>query len=220
MLILKALYKLYFVIALTTVLAMTGVLYFKEIQPRLNYLDMLVFKQIKQNNTILIPKIINFGNLTEAKAKLTLANPNETFRIYIESLGGDAAESIEMAKTLKNSKTVSICSVNNYAYSGAAIILMGCDYVDIPDDAYVMFHGPRVVLLGFTFQLLYGQDNATDRYLKGFYGELRKLNVHNILTGPEWAAMIHGKDIYLTGKQIKERINASKTLTQKTIESK
>ena len=152
-----------------------------------------------------IGHINNFFNEEKIIHILDTAAKDDIVRVYINSQGGVAYKAYKIIHAIERTKA-QIHMYINQAYSAAALIATAGDKIYYKEDSYLMFHLVRTsdclayFLIG-EYCILELDHTAQQRYLKYFNTYAKKF-----LTNAEYKAMLNGKDIYISGKQLEQRL--------------
>lgn len=128
------------------------------------------------------------------------AEKGTTVHIYLSSHGGSVAHMLQIITAIQTSKADVIIHVDGFAFSAAAIITFAGNDVVIPDDALVMFHVARyntpkgTVLLPLNHPVQQHLIKMMDKY------------AGHVLTDLDVRRVLNGEDVFISGKEIKRRL--------------
>lgn len=140
--------------------------------------------------------------------EISEAKKGDRITVYINSPGGDADVGIRISKAIKGSQAEVTCKVRKLAASAAAVILASCHKVQIPDDAFILFHTVRLFdILGHP---IFSDDPSLPEDVRKVmiaYVVQAKNMMAPVLT--QWqirAIVFYNLDIWMSGQQYKEQL--------------
>jgi hypothetical protein len=149
---------------------------------------------------------------------LNNASEKDTVRIMVDSPGGNVKAGAKLIKAMQNTKAaVVIIEVEFEADSMAAMILGYADRVEIPDYGMVMFHT-------MSYDNIPLIDSSPVPWVSETFRIVEAMLIDssgNVLTRAEIDAIgQHGFEVYLTGKEYKERRYKNKFPTKQEIQQR
>ena len=130
------------------------------------------------------------------------ASPNDIVKIYINSEGGDLFTSIQFLRIINECPATVIGSVEGACMSAATIIFLSCSAFEVSSHSNFMFHNYSGLVVGkggemkdqLAFEAKWSED-----LMRSVYADF--------LTENEIASILDGKDIWMNGTQVVERLN-------------
>lgn len=137
------------------------------------------------------------------------ASPHDIIYLHLNSEGGDAFTAIQFMRVLSESEATVITSAEGFCASAATMLFLCGDQCEVSDHAVFMFHTFSSFSYGkssemfaqVTMERSWGEKMVTDIY-KGFFNE------------DEITALLDGKDYWMEGAEVVERLTARKALLE------
>lgn len=127
--------------------------------------------------------------------------------LYINSGGGDVFAGTAIHNMIKRHDAKTIGHVDGVAASIASVILMACDEIEVPANAYVMIHRP----MGGTFGNVDDHLKMCDILETIEDGIINTYQLHTDLEKEELSAMMEA-ETWMTGDQFAEKFAKGVTL--------
>lgn len=128
--------------------------------------------------------------------------------VYINSGGGDVFAGTAIHNMLKRHEGKTVGHVDGVAASIASVILMACDEIVVPANAYVMIHRPMCSVYGNTEDLLHTCD-VLETIEEGI---INTYQLHSDLSRDELSAAM-AAETWMTGDQFAESFGKNVTVT-------
>ncbi len=128
---------------------------------------------------------------------------NQLVRVYVRGFGGDTMIGTELINAMNSTKAHLEVIVSADCYSMHSIIAISqAHHLTIEDGVQFMFHEGQLGMEG-------GLDNV-ERALQSNKHTERELDkyVQPFLTDEEYSDMIRGRDVYVTGEEMRHRIKS------------
>jgi ATP-dependent Clp protease protease subunit len=129
------------------------------------------------------------------------AGENDVVKIHINSPGGDLNTSIQLIRAMNECKGTIVASVEGECISAATMILMHADMIEISDYSIFMFHNYSGGAIGKGGEIY---DKVT--FEKPWIESIMRDCYANFLTDDEIERMLDGKDYWMTGDEVLDRI--------------
>lgn len=133
--------------------------------------------------------------------KIRNAEEEDVVNVYINSPGGYVSTAINICNVLKMSSANVIAHLEGDACSAAAVILLSCNNIIIYEDTIVMLHNYSGDFSGKGHEIRDHFHSVDKRDTEWLAKAARR-----ILTEEEVDAMIEGKDFWIKGEEVAERI--------------
>lgn len=128
--------------------------------------------------------------------------------VYINSGGGDVFAGTAIHNMLKRHEGKTVGHVDGVAASIASVILMACDEIVVPANAYVMIHRPMCSVYGNTEDMLHTCD-VLETIEEGI---INTYQLHSDLSRDELSAAM-AAETWMTGDQFAEAFGKNVTVT-------
>jgi ATP-dependent protease ClpP protease subunit len=130
------------------------------------------------------------------------ATDQDTVKIYINSPGGNLHTAIQFLRVLSECDAHVVTSAEGACMSAATIIFLCGDSIEVTPHSLFMFHNYSGGAIGKGGELY---DQAVFERMWSL--ELFREVYTNFLTDAELAAMLDGKDVWLTSAEVSDRLN-------------
>lgn len=133
---------------------------------------------------------------------IRMAGENDIVRIHINSPGGNLNSTIQLMRAIQDSPATVITSVEGECMSAATMIFLSGDMAEISEHSMFMFHnysGGTIGKGGEMLDQLQYQHEWSNRLFREVY--------EAFLTEEEIDLMVNGKDLWMTGEEVTERLN-------------
>lgn len=131
------------------------------------------------------------------------AKPNDTIKIYINSIGGNLYTALQFLRCLGETEAHVITSVEGACMSAATMVFLSGHSYEVTPHSLFMFHNYSAGVFGKGGEM-YDQLQFERAWSEKFMSEVYK----DFLTTEEIQAMLNNKDIWMTSEQVLERIQA------------
>ncbi len=165
-------------------------LYFSRSESRQNY-DIYLLGEIKSPE-----------HYMEVFNVIQTATAHDVVNLYINSGGGDFWTAMQFISTIAKAECHIHASIEGEAHSAASMIFLACHTYSVPDFASMLCHYFSSGYYGKGEEIAQWSHHV-ERHYKKIFKDLYK----NFLTDAEIDDMINGKDYWLTGVDIVERLN-------------
>jgi ATP-dependent protease ClpP protease subunit len=145
--------------------------------------------------------------------QIRTAGENDIIMIYINSYGGDAASAIQFLRVFSESRATIVASVEGDCMSAATFLFLAATYQEISDHSRFMFHNYSGGHFGKGGELY---DAVT--YSRPWSEELMKSVYKDFFSEDEIKAMLDNRDLWLTGKEVAERLTKRTEIRAKEAE--
>lgn len=148
------------------------------------------------------------GEITEPEnyidwfEKIRTAGSNDVIRIHINSRGGDLMTAIQFMQVMAETEAHIIASVEGACMSAATLIFLCADSYEVHEHSMFMFHNYSGGSFGKGGEM-YDELSYMKKWSDNFFGKTYK----DFLTKEEIDTMFLGKDIYMTGVEVAERLD-------------
>jgi len=129
------------------------------------------------------------------------SSDTDVVMLHINSYGGDLFTAIQFLRVLSETKATVVASVEGACMSAATIIFMAAKHFEISSHSMFMFHNYSGVSLGKGGEMY---DNVIHQ--RKWSENLWKDVYAGFLTDVEITAMLHNKDIWMTGEEVTKRL--------------
>ena len=133
---------------------------------------------------------------------IRMAGENDIVRIHINSPGGNLNTTIQLMRAIQDSEATVITSVEGECMSAATLIFLTGDMAEISPHSMFMFHNYSGGTIGKGGEML---DQL--QYQHDWSNKLFREVYEAFLTEEEIDDMIKGKDLWMTGDEVTERLN-------------
>jgi ATP-dependent Clp protease protease subunit len=129
------------------------------------------------------------------------ATENDIIKIHINSTGGNLNTTIQLIRAMAECKGTIVASVEGECISAATMILMNTDMIEISDYSIFMFHNYSGGAIGKGGEIY---DKVT--FEKPWIESIMRDCYTGFLTDEEIERMLDGKDFWMTGDEVLERV--------------
>ena len=159
------------------------------------------------NFTIFITNTIDYelNNYLMFTKLLKNVVKNSIIDIYINTCGGFVSSGVYLISAMEQCRCKIITHVPNFAASMGAVIMLFGDEMRIDDDATIMFHGVQSNCYGNIADMISNMNNLSNYDDK----MLKKALDKKVITSNEFKDLKDGKDLFLLGRTVNERINSN-----------
>lgn len=138
------------------------------------------------------------------------AGENDLIVLHINSEGGHLYTAIQFMRVLAETKATVIASVEGACMSAATVIFLCSSSYEISNHSMFMFHNYSGAAIGKGNEM--HEQLAFERlWSKNFFTEVYK----NFLTEKEIEDLLNGKDFWMTGQEVAERLKTRQEANQK-----
>jgi|TARA_R110000851_G_scaffold230898_10_gene383761 ATP-dependent protease ClpP protease subunit len=138
------------------------------------------------------------------------ATKEDVIKIYINSEGGNMDTALQFTRVLQESQAYIIASVEGCCMSAATIILLCANSYEISSNSMFMFHNYSGGVVGKGGEM-YDNVMYERKWSEGFLNEVYV----NFLDEAEIQSMLDNKDIWLTSREVSERLNNLADINEK-----
>lgn len=149
--------------------------------------------------TFLITGEFNDTLLEKAANELGSLPDNSKIQIIIDSPGGLVYVEQFIVNLIKMKNLSTTCLVPAYAASAAAMTALSCDVLDTPDTSIFVFH------MKFKIDALGNKVRTSQMILEEILADGPVMK--KIMTEKQYQEWLNGGDIFISGKQLKEKLN-------------
>lgn len=148
------------------------------------------------------------GEITEAEnyidwfEKIRTAGPNDIIRIHINSRGGHLETAIQFMQVMHETDAHIIASVEGACMSAATLIFLCADSYEVQEHSMFMFHNYSAGSIGKGGEM-YDEVSYMKKWSDNFFRKVYK----DFLSSEEIDSMFLGKDLWLTGLEVADRLN-------------
>lgn len=142
------------------------------------------------------------------------ANETDVIKIYINSPGGHVFTAIQFMRALKESSAKIVMSVEGECASAATMIFLCGDSFEVSEHSMFMFHNYSSGVFGKggeMFDQLKHERKWSESLLRDIYADF--------LTEEEIVSILDNKDIWMTGDEVIERLQAKKLVLEADAEA-
>jgi ATP-dependent Clp protease, protease subunit len=121
--------------------------------------------------------------------------------IHINSEGGNAFAAIQFLRVLRETKAVTVSSVEGLCMSAATMIFMGTRHHEITEHSMFLFHNYSGISIGKggeMFDMVNHSREWSEKLLRSVY--------KSFLNEEEIGDILKGKDLYMTGEEVSRRM--------------
>jgi len=137
---------------------------------------------------------------------LAKSGPDDVIEININSPGGMVDTAIAICEAMRNSQATIVTHVDGVAASAASLILLCGEYIYCGPHAEIMIHSGTTGYFGEPEKI-----RKEAKFYEGRLAGIMKDYYSKFFTDEEIDEVIEGKDLYLTGEDMNERLrNACK----------
>ena len=140
------------------------------------------------------------------------ASENDIIVIHINSEGGNLFTAIQFLRVMKETKALTIASVEGMCMSAATLIFLSAMSHEITDHSVFLFHNFSTMMMGKGHELY---DLAT--HSRTWSSDLLKDVYKNFLTAEEISSVLDGKDLYMTSQTVVERMKSRQIQLQESM---
>ena len=158
----------------------------------------------------LVGVIEDASEYTEWFNQIRHCGPNDTVKIYINSVGGDLWTAIQFMRVIKECKAPVVASVEGACMSAATIVFLMSDQFEITPHSMFMFHNYSGGTMGKGGEMI-DQIKHERKWSEKLMTEVYK----NFLKPNEIDAILNNKDIWMTGEEVVARLNTRKKILDK-----
>lgn len=134
--------------------------------------------------------------------KIRNAAPNDLIRIIINSGGGDFYTAMQLVGCLEQTQAHTIGIIDGECHSAASFIFLQCREFEVPEYASMLCHYYTTGHSGKGHEI-----KSWQNYFEPFIADLFTNIYQDFCTPKEIEDMINGKDLWLRGTEIIERLN-------------
>lgn len=189
----------------------------------MNNLDMVIPKAfynrpVSNMSSFYMYEVESAEKYTDWFEAIRQANEHDIIKIHINSPGGNLNTALQLMRCIDETEATVICSVEGECMSAATMILMRADMVEISKHSMFMFHnysGGAIGKGGEMFEKITFEKPWIENIMRDIYADF--------LTEDEIDKMLDGKDYWMTGDEVEQRLvkRAEKLQEQqKELESK
>ena len=165
---------------------------------------ILVREETSRLYTIRLSRpITEADDFEEEFAVLATAGPQDVVRILINSDGGSVATALLLIKAIRECEAHTIAYIGFMCASSASAIALACDEWEIDDNSSFMIHTATYGVYGKA-QEVKSQQKHLDKMINRFV----ETTYAGFLTAEEIAEVIEGKDFWIEGEELAERLTA------------
>lgn len=142
------------------------------------------------------------------------ANETDVIKIYINSPGGHVFTAIQFMRALKESSAKIVMSVEGECASAATMIFLCGDSFEVSEHSMFMFHNYSSGVFGKggeMFDQLKHERKWSESLLRDIYADF--------LAEEEIVSILDNKDIWMTGDEVIERLQAKKLVLEADAEA-
>lgn len=165
---------------------------------------ILVREETSRLYTIRLSRTITEADDFEEEFQvLAAAGPMDTVRILINSDGGSVATALLLCKAIQECEAHTIAFVGFMCASSATAIALACSEWEIDDNSSFMLHTATYGAYGKAPEVaaqVKHMDKMINRFVENTYT--------GFLTTEEIVAMIDGKDYWMEGEELAQRLTA------------
>jgi ATP-dependent protease ClpP protease subunit len=141
------------------------------------------------------------GEYNELCDKIITAQRHQTIELYINTPGGTIDSALMVIDAIAATKAKVTAHLSGTVASAGTILALACPKIEVPDSLIFMIHNYSAGAAGKGHEMKARQE-FIDRHLgkvfKGFY--------EGFLTSEEITEVIDGKDMWLSGEEVRERL--------------
>jgi ATP-dependent protease ClpP protease subunit len=129
------------------------------------------------------------------------AGEHDIIKIHINSPGGNLNTALQLMRCIDECEATVICSVEGECMSAATMVLMRADMVEISKHSMFMFHnysGGAIGKGGEMFEKITFEKPWIEGIMRDIYADF--------LTEDEIEKMLDGKDFWMTGDEVQQRL--------------
>lgn len=141
------------------------------------------------------------ANYIEWFEEIRSAGEHDTIVIHINSEGGNLFTAIQFMRCMAECRGTIIASVEGMCMSAATVIFLSAGAFEISKHSRFLFHNYRMAMGGKGGEL-YDQVSSDKEWSSELWSEIYK----GILTPAEIAAMVDGKDFWMSDVEVLKRL--------------
>ncbi|QYW06654.1 putative protease [Pseudomonas phage UAVern] len=165
---------------------------------------ILVREETSRLYTIRLSRIIGEADDFEEEFQvLAAAGPQDVVRILINSDGGNVATALLLCKAIRECEAHTVAYIGFMCASSATAIALACSEWEMDDNSSFMIHTATYGVYGKAQELKAQQkhmDKMINRFVENTYA--------GFLTAEEIAAVLDGKDYWMEGDELAQRLTA------------
>jgi ATP-dependent protease ClpP protease subunit len=158
----------------------------------------------------LVGEIEEASKYTEWFNQIRHCSPNDLIKIYINSSGGDLWSAIQFMRVIRECKAPVMASVEGACMSAATIIFLMSDSFEISAHSMFMFHNYSGGTMGKGGEMI-DQIKHERKWSEGLLQEIYS----DFLKPDEIQSILDNKDIWMTGNEVVNRLNARRKILEK-----
>lgn len=165
---------------------------------------ILVREETSREYTIRLSRSIGEADEFEDEFQvLAAAGPNDLVRILINSDGGSVATALLLCKAIRECEAHTVAYIGFMCASAATAIALACSEWEIDDNSSFMLHTATYGAYGKAPEIamqVKHMDKMISRFVSNTYA--------GFLTEAEIAEMLGGKDFWIEGEELANRLTA------------
>lgn len=154
-------------------------------------------------------EIEDASKYTEWFQIMRAAGPNDVIYLHLNSEGGDAFTAIQFMRVLSETEAKIITSAEGFCASAATMLFLCGDQCEVSDHSVFMFHTFSSFSYGKSSEM-FAQVNMERSWGENMVNSI----YHGFLDDDEIAALLDGKDFWMEGPEVVERLQKRKTLLE------